>query len=408
MTTLTHLECACCGLRYDAGSVQTVCRCGGPLLARYDLERARQSWSREWIKSGPPSIWRYAPVLPVSRPGSIVSLGEGMTPLVRARRWCERVGAQQVWIKDEGLNPTGSVKARDMACAVSMLRELGLPRAALASLGNAAAALGAYAAAADIEARAFLPRRSSALVLQECRAYGLHATTMGGDLADCARKLAESNADDRFFNLSAWREPYRLEGRKTLAYELAEDFSWSAPDVIVCPAAEGLGLIAVMKAFEEMEALGWVSGARPMLVAVQAEACAPLVEALAQAREIEPPCDDPITVAGELAMTRLSLPESLLEALRGWGAVGVRVSDAEMVAAGLELASLEGILPAPEGAACIAAVRKLLEAGRLVAGQRVVVVNPGCGTKRWEVYARRLAVREGGEADKLGGLITPR
>lgn len=408
MTTLTELECALCGSRYDASGSQSLCRCGGALWARYDLERARRGWSRDWIKNGPATIWRYAPVLPVSQPGPIVSLGEGMTPLIRASRLGERLGVRQLWIKDEGLNPTGSVKARDMACAVSRLRELGRDKVAVASAGNAAAALAAYAASAGLEAHVFLPRRRSPVAYLECRAAGARVSSVSGGLEDCARRLAEANRSGEWFDVSAWREPYRLEGRKTLAYELAEDFNWSAPDVILCPAGEGIGVAALAKGFEEIQALGWLVGPPPRLIAVEAEGRAPMTRALRSQPDSATLGRTPSLVAVELGGTTASPDAWVLETLRRFGGTACAAGDQEILEAGLELAALEGILPAPEGAAAIAVLRKLLSEGFLDAGRRIVLVNPGSGWKRWQAYAARLRDAETEEADKLGGLITPR
>jgi threonine synthase len=388
MTTLTHLECGLCGRVFDLSEPHLLCPCGGPLLARYDLERARRSWSREWVRNGPSTMWRYAPVLPVRRPGAVVSLGEGMTPLVRAARLGERLGAADLWIKDEGANPTGSVKARAMACAVSMALEQGVRKVGAASMGNAGAALAACAASAGVQAHLFLPRSAPPQVQLQCRACGGRVRLVEGGLAECRRALEEDREAEGRRDLTPLREPYGLEGAKTLGYELAEQFNWEPPEAILLPVGEGMNLIGVWKAFQELEALGWIAGRCPRLVAVRVEGCS--------------------AVAAELAVPR-PLAEALSsKAIASSGGMVATAGEAELLETGLETARLEGVLPSPEGAACVAALRRLLAEGALDPGRRIVLCNPASGWKRWELYAARLGREPSGEADKLGGLITPR
>jgi threonine synthase len=375
MTTLTHLECSRCGTKYDPGAARNLCQCGGPLMARYDLETARTGWSRDWIKNAPAAMWRYAPVLPVRKPSSMVSLGEGMTPLIHARRLGARLGASDIWIKDEGLNPTGSVKARGLSCAVSMAVELGIRRVSIRSAGNGASALAAYAAAAGIEAQVLAPNDIPPSNYLECRAYGARIT-----LADEPGEPPEG-----WFDLSALREPYRIEGAKTVGYEIAEQMGWMLPGAVLCPTGTGVGLIGAWKAFEEMERLGWTVTERPRMIAVRAE--------------------NPGTVAVSLRASGDSL---VSEILRESGGTAVAVSDREIVAAGLELAATEGIFAAPEGAAAIAALPKLLASSLLKRDERIVVCSTGSGLKRPEIYSTRFPRTAAGEQDKLGGLITPR
>ena len=275
MTTITHLECSRCGKTYEAGKPHNLCECGGPLLVRYDLERVRQSWNREWIASGPSTMWRYAPVLPVSKPAAIVSLGEGMTPLIQTRRLGERLGSRDLWVKDEGINPTGSFKARGLSCAVSMCRELGISKVAIPSAGNAASAMAAYAAAAGLEAHIFMPRDVPQSNYIECKAFGAHVTLVDGLISDCGRIVAERKDAEGWFDVSTLKEPYRIEGKKTMGYELAEQLRWQLPDAVFYPAGGGVGLIGMWKAFGEMEALGWIGSKRPKMIVVQATGCAP-------------------------------------------------------------------------------------------------------------------------------------
>src|SRR5258708_5794418 len=269
LTTMTHLECSLCSRKYEAGKIHNLCECGGPLLVRYDLARIRQQWNRDQLPRAANSMWRYAPVLPPSRQGSIISLGEGMTPLVRTKRLGERLGASDLWLKDEGLNPTGSFKARGLSCAVSMAVELGIRKLAIPSAGNAASAMAAYAAAAGIEAHIFMPRDVPQANFIECKAYGAHVTLVDGLISDCAKLVAERGPQEGWFDVSTLKEPYRIEGKKTMGYEVAEQMDWELPDVIFYPTGGGVGLIGMWKAFNEMETMGWLpkGGPRPKMIA---------------------------------------------------------------------------------------------------------------------------------------------
>jgi threonine synthase len=408
MTSLTHLECSACGSRQDARQPQNLCACGGPLMARYDLELVRTSWSREWMQHGPSTMWRYAPVLPVSKPNSIVSLGEGMTPLVRARRLGERIGTAQLWIKDEGLNPTGSFKARGLSCAISMAVELDIHKVAIPSAGNAASAMAAYAAAAGIEAHIFMPRDVPQSNYIECRAFGAHVTLVDGLIGDCARLVAEGAAREGWFDMSTLKEPYRVEGKKTMGYELAEQMGWQLPGAIFYPTGGGVGLIGMWKAFDEMEALGWIPSQRPKMIAVQAEGCQPVVRAFQSGAERCEVWPNAATVASGLRVPKPLGDALILKALRASGGTAVAVSDRELLDAGVELASEEGIFAAPEGAACVVAARKLLASGFLKSDEQLVIYNTGAGLKYLEAYSTRFPRHAASEQDKLGGLITPR
>jgi threonine synthase len=408
MTSLTHLECSLCAKTFEPGRVYNLCACGGPLLVRYDLELVRQSWSREWIRNGPSSMWRYAPVLPVGRPNAIVSLGEGMTPLIRAARLGERMGAENMWIKDEGLNPTGSFKARGLSCAISMAVELGIRKLAIPSAGNAASALAAYAAAAGLEAHIFMPRDVPQSNYIECRAFGARVTLVDGLISDCARLVAEGKDSQGWFDMSTLKEPYRIEGKKTMGYEVAEQFNWELPDAIFYPTGGGVGLIGMWKAFEEMETLGWVSSRRPKMIVVQAEGCQPVVRAFERGLGRCEFFENATTLAAGLRVPKPLGDFLILDAVRASGGTAVAVSDAELLDAGGELASLEGMFAAPEGAACVAALRKLLGSGFLKPPERIVIYNTGAGLKYLEAYSTRFPRHAESEQDKLGGLITPR
>jgi len=407
MTTVTHLECSRCAKSYEAGQVLNLCSCGGPLLVRYDLEKARRSWNRAWIPNGPSSMWRYQPVLPVRRAESIVSLGEGFTPLIRARRLGRRLGAENLWIKDEGVNPTGSFKARGLSCAVSMALELGIRKLAIPSAGNAASALAAYAAAAGLEAHIFMPRDVPQSNFIECMSFGARVTLVDGLIGDCARLVAERQAAEGWFDVTTLKEPYRVEGKKTMGYELAEQFRWTLPDAVLYPTGGGVGLIGMWKAFAEMEAMGWIPPERPKMIAVQAAGCQPVVRAFEEGAASCRFFENASTLASGLRVPKPLGDFLILEAIRASRGTAIAVDDSEILDAGLELAATEGIFAAPEGAACVAALRRLLAGGFLSPGERIVIYNTGSGLKYLEAYSTRYP-RPAGEEARLGGLITPR
>ena len=408
MTTVTHLECSVCGKRREAAKVHNLCECGGPLLVLYDLERAKATWSRDSVSKGPSSMWRYAPVLPVRDQASIVSLGEGMTPMLETRRLGARLGAHDLWVKDEGINPTGSFKARGLSCAVSMCVELGIHKVAIPSAGNAASALAAYAAAAGIEAHIFMPRDVPQSNYIECKAFGAHVTLVEGLISDCGKMVAARKDAEGWFDVSTLKEPYRIEGKKTMGLEVAEQFGWELPDAIFYPAGGGVGMIGMWKSFGEMEALGWIGPKRPKMICVQAAGCAPIVKAFEEGKPRSEFWDNASTVASGLRVPKALGDFLVLNAVRESGGTAVAVSDADMLDAGVELATLEGMFAAPEGAACVAALKKLLGDGFLKPSDRVVLYNTGSGLKYLEAYSVRFPRAAAGEQDKLGGLITPR
>lgn len=408
MTTLTHLECSLCGQNFAAGQPLNLCPCGGPLLVRYDLQAARQSWSREWIVGGPSSMWRYAPVLPVSKPASMISLGEGWTPLIRTRNYGAAVGADNLWVKDEGINPTGSFKARGLACCISMCHELGIRKVALGSAGNAASATAAYAAAAGIEAHIFMPKDVPQANYIECRSFGAQVTLVDGLISDCGRMVAERKEKEGWFDVNTLKEPYRIEGKKTMGYEVAEQFQWNLPDAIFYPTGGGVGLIGMWKAFDEMEALGWIGPKRPKMIVVQAEGCAPMVKAFNEGAERATFWENASTVAAGLRVPKPLGDFLILKAVRESKGTCVAVSDRASLEAGTKLARLDGIFSAPEGAACFAALENLLASGFLKQNKKIVIYNTGAGLKYLEAYSTLFPRTAASEADKLGGLITPR
>jgi threonine synthase len=386
---VTHLECASCGKTREAGRIHNLCECGGPLLVRYDLARVRANWTREQLLTAPGSMWRYSPVLPVRESSSIVSLGEGMTPLIPTPRLGARLGAKDLWVKDEGINPTGSFKARGLSCAVSMCLELGVKKVAIPSAGNAAGAMAAYAAAAGMEAHIFMPRDVPQSNFIECSAAGARVTLVDGLISDCARMVAERKDAEGWFDVSTLKEPYRIEGKKTMGYEVAEQLSWELPDVIFYPCGGGVGLIGMWKAFEEMETLGWISSKRPKMIAVQAEGCAPIVKAFEEGKPKSEFFQNAHTVASGLRVPKALGDFLVLDAVRKSGGTAIAASDEEMIQAAVELASDEGIFVAPEGGACVAALRKLLANGFLKPEERIVIYNTGSGLKYLEAYSGR-------------------
>ena len=405
---MTHLECSLCNRKYQAGKPWNLCECGGPLLVRYNLPLIRDTWSLDSFVSAPDSMWRYAPILPVQHESSIITLGEGMTPLLPARRTGARIGAPDLLIKDEGLNPTGSFKARGLSCAVSMCVELGIGKLAAPSAGNAASALAAYAAAAGIEAHIFMPQDVPQANFIECKAYGARVTLVNGLISDCARIVAERAPREGWFDLSTLKEPYRIEGKKTMGYEVAEQLGWELPDAIFYPTGGGVGMIGMWKAFHEMEALGWISARRPKMISVQAEGCQPVVRAFHQGAERSQFWEGAATVASGLRVPKPLGDFLVLKAVRESGGTAIAVPDAELIDAGIQLAAEEGIFASPEGGACVAAAEHLIRDGFLKRDDRIVIYNTGSGLKYLEAYSTRFPRMPAGETDKLGGLITPR
>ncbi len=352
-------------------------------------------------------MWRYAPVLPAAD-GSIVTLGEGMTPLLPARRVGARLGARDLWIKDEGLNPTGSFKARGLSCAVSMAVELGIRKMAIPSAGNAASALAAYAAAAGIEAHIFMPADVPQANYIECKAFGAFVTLVDGLISDCAKLVAAGAAEHGWYDVSTLKEPYRIEGKKTMGYEVAEQLDWHLPDAIFYPTGGGVGMIGMWKAFDEMQTLGWIGARRPKMIAVQVEGCQPVVRAFEKGEKRSQFWENASTVAAGLRVPKPLGDFLILDAVRASGGTALSVTDRELLDAGTQLAREEGIFAAPEGAACVAALEKLLVSGFLKPDERIVIYNTGAGLKYLEAYATRFPRSASGEQDKLGGLITPR
>jgi threonine synthase len=385
---VTHLECAACAATHEARLLHNLCReCGKPLLVRYDLDRAAASLTKESLRDRSPDLWRYREVLPVDRDENIVTLGEGFTPLVRALRLGARLGLTNLYIKDEGQNPTQSFKARGMAAAVSMAKELGARKLAVPSAGNAAGALAAYAARAGMEAHIFMPRDTPRANVVECEQTGAHVTLMDGLITDCGAEVGRRKETEGWFDVSTLKEPYRIEGKKTMGYELAEQFEWELPDVIFYPTGGGTGLIGMWKAFDEMQQMGWIGSKRPRMVTVQAAGCAPIVRAFGEGKRFADEFPNAHTTASGLRVPKAIGDFLIIDALRASGGTAIAVSDEELIAATKEIGAAEGIFCAPEGAACLPALRKLLEAGSVQPDDRVVLFNTGSGVKYLESFS---------------------
>ena len=382
MSFLTHLECSLCGQTVDADRLWNLCpECGKPLLARYDLEAARQAVGQEAIAGREPTLWRYRELLPVRDPDYALSLGEGWTPLIRAARLAETVHFAGLYIKDEGLNPTASFKARGMCVAISRACELGVEIVSVPSAGNAAGAMSAYAALAGMEAHAFMPRDVPPLFVAECRALGAKVTLVDGLITDCGRAAAEGVHRYGRFDLSTLKEPYRLEGKKTMGYEVAEQMGWVLPDVIIYPTGGGTGLVGMWKAFDEMERLGWIGPQRPRLVTVQSEGCAPMVRAFHEGLEFAQPWVGAQTIADGLRVPSAVGDFLILRALRESSGTALAVSDAEMIAAADLIGRTQGIFVCPEGGATLAAFQHLRDQGWIGDDETVVLFNTGSGLK---------------------------
>jgi len=386
---VTHLECALCGLRHEAQRLLNLCReCGKPLLVRYDLQQASRTLTKESLPARRADLWRYREVLPVENDENIVSLGEGWTPLLPAPRLGEQTGIAELYIKDEGQNPTQSFKARGMTTAVSMARELGARKLAVPSAGNAAGALAAYAARAGLECFIFMPRDTPRANVVECEQTGAHVTLMAGLITDCGAEVGRRKEAEGWFDVSTLKEPYRVEGKKTLGYELAEQLDWELPEVIIYPTGGGTGLIGMWKAFDEMQQLGWIGPKRPKMITVQAAGCAPIVRAFEEGKRFADEFPNAATTASGLRVPKAIGDFLILDALRSSGGTAVAVTDEELIAATGEIGATEGVFCAPEGAACLPALRKLIDAGTVKASDRVVLFNTGSGVKYLESFDR--------------------
>ena len=401
MAPIAHLECTKCGAWIDAVRPQTVCpKDGGVLYVRYDLAALKNKFKAASLIGRTPSMWRYAEVLPEAEP---VSLGEGFTPMLPSREF------PNVYIKDEGMNPTGSFKARGMSAAVTMAKAYGLKKLAAPSAGNAASALAAYAAAAGIEAHIFMPKDVPLANRVECESYGAHVTLVNGLISDCAKMVAERKDKEGWFDVSTLKEPFRVEGKKTMGYEVAEQLGWRLPQGIIYPTGGGVGLIGMWKAFEEMQDLGWIGAERPQMISVQASGCAPIAKAWDDAKQTADFWPDAATLAAGLRVPKAYGDYLILDILKKSGGVALAVTDDEIMDAFRQWARVEGIFAAPEGAASLAAYRKLRASSFFGPDDPVVLFNTGSGLKYLDVIeSQKEAEPQAAPASRqIGGIIGP-
>jgi threonine synthase len=381
---LTHLECTACGLQHSWSRLQNLCSsCGKPLFAIVDLAAASGTLSRATLATREKSLWRYREVLPLAGNVEPVSLGEGGTPLLRAQKFGDDI---DLWVKDESINPTQSFKARGMTVAVSMAKHLGATKLAVPSAGNAGGALAAYAARAGLEAHIFMPRDTPRANIIECRQLGAHVTLINGLITDCGAEIACRKTKEGWFDVSTLKEPYRVEGKKTLGYELAEQCNWELPDVILYPTGGGTGLIGMWKAFDEMQALGWIGTKRPRMFAVQAIGCAPIVRAFEAGEKSAGEFPNAHTIASGLRVPKAIGDFLILNILRQSNGGAIAVADKEMIGVTSEVGSSEGLFIAPEAAACFVALKSLRSASKIRPGDRVVIFNTGSGIKYLDCY----------------------
>lgn len=378
----THLECSSCHADYTADKLHNLCtKCGKPLYPRYDLQRISRIMTKAAMRTRSADLWRYREVLPVRREENIVSLGEGWTPLLPAPRLGASLGMSSLFIKDESVNPTGSFKARGMAVAVSMAKELGARKLAVPSAGNAGGALAAYSARAGLECFIFMPRDTPEANVIECEVMGAHVTLIDGLITDCGAEVAKRKEAEGWFDVSTLKEPYRIEGKKTLGYELAEQMEWSLPDAIIYPTGGGTGLLGMWKAFDEMERLGWIGKMRPRMITVQPVGCAPIVRAFEAGESHASEFKGAATVASGLRVPKAIGDFLILDAIRESGGTAIAVSDDQLIEGARRMARTEGVFASPEGGACVPAVEQLLKAGMIRADEKVVLFNTGGGIK---------------------------
>lgn len=384
MSALTHLECAvpCGAAPLDASTIQHLCSCGAPLLARYDLAALAKTWPRNSLAGRPATLWRYREALPPAGEGP-VSLGEGFTPLLRARRIEAALGLACVYVKDESPNPTNSFKARGLSVAVTCARRLGATTVSVPSAGNAGDALAAYAARAGLTAKVFMPRDVKLPFVRECELYGAKVTLVDGLITDAGRAAADAGAAGHWYDVSTLKEPYRVEGKKTMAYEVAEQLGWTWPDWMIYPTGGGTGIVGMWKACDELEQIGWMPRGvrRPRMVSVQADGCAPIVRAFETGADRAYPWEGAHTAADGLRVPHAIGDFLILRALRESNGTALAVSDAAMIAGMRELGRAEGVSAAPEGGATLAALRLLVERGVIEPSASVVLFNTGGALK---------------------------
>jgi threonine synthase len=385
MTFAQEIVCSRCDRRFPLSQLLNLCSCGSPLLVRYDLNAASATLARSSLQGRLPTLWRYRELLPLQNDAHLVSLGEGFTPLLDARTLAREFGLQRLWIKDEGQNPTGSFKDRGLSLAVSRCKELGVKKVAIPSAGNAGGSLSAYAARAGLGAYVFMPRDTPAANQIEARQYGAHLNLVDGLISDCARLIGDRKGSEGWFDVSTLKEPYRVEGKKTMGYEIAEQLNWKLPDVIIYPTGGGTGLIGMWKAFKELEEMGWIGSARPRMVSVQGSGCAPVVKAFHEGKEAAEPWLRATTVASGLRVPQAVGDFLMLRTLRESQGTALSVSDGEMLAEIPRAGRVEGVFFCPEGAACVAALRRLVGERWIKPTDEVLIFNTASGLKYLDV-----------------------
>ncbi len=379
---LTNLECTYCGIELSADEPHRTCPdCGKVLYPRYDLQAAGKALDREELKNRPANMWRYFELMPIRDEANVITLGEGFTPIFKAERLGADTGCPTLYIKDEGINPTGSFKARGLGAAVSKALELGITRLTMPSAGNAAGAMTAYAAKAGMEAYVFMPKDAPEANRVEVEITGANLELVDGYITDAGRISGERAAELGLFDVSTLREPYRVEGKKTMGYEIAEQMDWTLPDVILYPTGGGTGIVGMWKAFDEMEAMGWIDGKRPRMFAIQSEGCAPIVRAFNEGTEFAEPWENPDTLAAGIRVPAAIGDYLILQSLRQSGGGAITVSEQEILSDMRAVASLEGMFVCPEGAALSAALRKLMADGTLSPDESILLLNTGSGLK---------------------------
>jgi threonine synthase len=386
MTFAREIVCPRCDHRFPLTKLLNLCVCGSPLFVRYDLKKAQTTLKSTLFVGRGASLWRYRELLPLQDDANLVSLGEGFTPLLEARSLAGELGLKRLWIKDEAQNPTGSFKDRGLSVAISRAKELGIKKVAIPSAGNAGGSLAAYAARAGIEAYVFMPKETPTANQIEARQYGAHLTLVDGLINDCGRIIAERKAAEGWFDVSTLKEPYRLEGKKTMGYEIAEQLNWTLPDVIVYATGGGTGLIGMWKAFQEMAELGWIGSKRPRMVSVQPSGCAPIVKAFAEGRETAEAWQNAKTVASGLRVPQAVADFLILRALRASNGTAMAVSDEDMLREIPRIGRAEGIFFCPEGAASVAALRRLTQNGWIKPTDEVLIFNTASGLKYLDVF----------------------
>ncbi|MCK4574738.1 MAG: threonine synthase [candidate division Zixibacteria bacterium] len=386
-STATELYCPRCEARYSLETIINLCRCGTPLLVDYDYDTAAEDLDRRLLLAREPSMWRYRELLPVQDDASIVTLAEGGTPLLKSAGLETELGLSNLYFKDETVNPTGSFKARGLAMAVSRAKELGLHKLIIPTAGNAGSALAAYAARAGIDCRVIMPRDVPVAFQADCRAHGAEIELVDGTIKNCGARVGELVATEDWFSVATLKEPYRIEGKKTMGYEIAEQFGYDLPEVIIYPTGGGTGLIGMWKAFAEMDKMGWLSGAKPKMVSVQSAGCAPMVRAFENGDETAEEWENPSTLAAGLRVPGAVGDFLILKAVRESGGTAIAVSEDDLMNDTIELAAKEGIFSAPEGGATLSALKKLLANGFVEPDDRVVLFITGTGYKYLDVLA---------------------